>query len=720
MKQILQNFKTGKVKVIELPSPSVKEGYLLIETTKSLISLGTERMLLEFSKSGWLKRINQHPDKVRQVLQKVKTDGLFSTIDAVKGKLNKSVPLGYCNVGIVKEIGRGVSGFQVGDRVVSNGPHAEIVSIPKNLVMLIPDEVDDLTACFTILSSIALEGVRLVNPTLGESVVVVGLGLIGLLTVQILKANGCRVLGFDLNEKRVELAQQFGIEAYTIEEHINPIDKAISFSRQDGVDAVIITTATTSNNPIQFAPKICRKRGKIILVGVSGLNISREDFYKKEISFQVACSYGPGRYDLNYEEKGIDYPVGYVRWTEKRNFQAVLELMKNGKILIKELISDIFPFEKATDAYNLVISNNDALGIIFDYEQRNGKNKKSIKLNNYKKIKNKEDEPVIGFIGAGNFANTILIPAFNKYKCRLKTISSSFGVSGFDSGEKYGFEFNTTDDNFIFNDPDINTVVIATRHNTHAEFIIKAFKANKHVFVEKPLCINKEEFREIISSYSNKILMVDYNRRFSPCTDFIKKSLKHRNEPLCAVITINAGFIPMDHWVQDLGKGSGRIKGEVCHFVDLLIHIIQSKIKTVQAVTTSGHSGTDSDKVSVILKFQGGSIATINYFANGPKGYPKERMEFFSEGKVIVLDNFKKVNLYAEKNKIFRLIKQDKGHFNCVKSFLNGLKQGRNPIIFEDIIESTLVTFAIEESIKSRSIVNIVDLKNDIFNKDET
>ena len=711
MRQVFQSRQTGKGEIVEVPVPSLKEGHLLIQTTKSLISLGTERMLVKFGQSNWIDRAKQHPDKVKQVIQKIKTDGLIPAINTVSNALAKPVPLGYCNVGIVRGVGRGIYGFKLGDRVISNGSHAELVCVPENLCAKIPDNVDDVTAVFTVLSSIALQGIRLINPTIGESVVVMGLGLIGLLACQILKANGCRVIGFDLDENKVALAKKFNVAAYVLKEGVDPVTLATSFSKGNGVDAVLITAATKSNAPIEQAPKMCRKRGRVVLLGVVGLELSRADFYKKEISFQVSCSYGPGRYETNYEKKGLDYPIGFVRWTEQRNFDAVLNLMSEGNIKTVELVSEVVPIDNVERAYDLVASSRDVLGIVLDYQGGVDVNKKSISLAVPSIIEAKPGIPVVGFIGAGGFTSVVLMPAFHKCQTRLKTISSSGGISGNHVGRKYGFETNTTDYRTVLGDPNINTVVITTQHDTHARFVVEALNAGKNVFVEKPLCLSAEELQQVTKAYNDnsQLLMVGFNRRFSPCTSFIKQKLSSRKDPLCMVFTVNSGFIPMEHWVHDLKTGGGRILGEGCHFIDLLRFITGSPIQTVQAITTLGHSLTDSDKMTISLTFEDGSLGTVHYFANGSKDYPKEKLEVFCEGKTIVLNNFRSVEAYGcGRGARLKLKKQDKGHNDEVKQFLSAITEGKaSPIPFDEIINVTLATFAAVQSAKDGVSVNV-------------
>ncbi|MGM0599435.1 MAG: bi-domain-containing oxidoreductase [Candidatus Rifleibacteriota bacterium] len=704
MKQILQSLKTGEIETAELPVPAIKPGHLLIKTSKTLISLGTERMLLNFGKAGWLNKARQQPDKVKQVLQKMKTDGLLPTVNAVFKKLDQPLPLGYSNSGIVLEVGRGVSGFKPGDRVVSNGNHAEIVCVPQHLCARIPDSVSDSAASFTVVSAIALQGVRLANPTLGESVAVMGLGLIGLLTCQILQANGCRVIGFDFDDNKIKMAQSYGIEAFNLDTGIDPVNLAMNFSNGNGLDAVIITAATSSNAPIEQSPQMCRKRGRVVLVGVTGLNISRDDFYKKEISFQVSCSYGPGRYEDAYEGKSMDYPIGFVRWTVKRNFEAVLNLMAEKKLVTDDLVSKEFDFDNAQKAYELVAKGGNVLGLVLNYPQNTDTEQKSIFLSDHDKIATDIDgqKPVAGVIGAGNFAGSTLIPALSKTEATLKTISSSGGVSGTVVGSKNGFLISTTDSQRIFDDPEINTVVITTRHSSHAQLVTRALESNKNVFVEKPLCMDFQELENIKNAYNNANknknlrLIVGFNRRFSPLVKTCKKALEAVNSPCSIVITVNAGEIPADHWTQDSESGGGRILGEACHFIDLLKFFAGSSIETIQSTFMQDPLASSHlpDTASISLSFANGSIGTVHYFANGHKDFPKERIEIFSNKGIMQIDNFKTLNCFGETavgNQ--KLWAQDKGHANCIAEFMTSISEGNEcPISFEDIYEVSKAT----------------------------
>ncbi len=699
MKQILQNLKTGQTELTEVPVPKSKSGYMLIRTSASLISAGTERMLISFGKAGWIDKARQQPEKVQQVLDKIRTDGLMPTLDAVRSKLDQPLPLGYCNVGKIAE------GPQSGKRVISNGPHAEYVCVPENLCAKIPDSVSDKEAAFAVVGAIGLQGVRLARPTLGESFVVTGLGLIGLLTVQILLANGCRVLGIDFDSAKCDLARQFGADIVDLSKDENPIDSATVFSNDRGVDGVLITAATKSNEPVHQAAQMCRKRGRIVLTGVTGLELNRSDFYEKELSFQVSCSYGPGRYDPEYEEKGHDYPIGFVRWTEQRNFEAILSLMASGKLNAEPLISHRFPLEKAQDAYGLISENREPyLGIILTYDESGEKTASAtVSLGEPTAIqKLKPKIPVAGVIGAGNFTGQVILPALQKTKIRLKTIASGGGVSGTHLGKKFGFGESTTDAEKILSDPEINTVFITTRHNTHARFVLKALEAGKHVFIEKPLCLTLQELEEIaahcllpLASHSLS-LMVGFNRRFAPHIVKIKEMLDSVREPKSFIMTVNAGKIPLDHWTQDPEVGGGRIVGEACHFIDLLRFLSGTRIINSNLMKLNSGVG---DTVSIQLAFEDGSIGTIHYFANGNKAFPKERLEVFTGQKILQLDNFKTLKGYGWKNfKKMRLWQQDKGHEAEIKAFAEAIENGSpSPIPFEEIEEVMRMTLELTQ-----------------------
>lgn len=705
MKQIFQNLKSGSTEVLNIPIPKVAPGHILIQSQRTLVSAGTERMLVEFGKAGYLKKARQQPDKVKMIFDKIKTDGLQPTLEAVFNKLDEPLPLGYCNAGIVSEIGEGVTGFNVGDRVISNGKHAEFVIAPINLVAKIPDGVTDDVAAFTVAGAISLQGLRLANPTLGETVAVIGLGLIGQLTIQLLMANGCQVIGMDFDSHRLSLAAKMGAKVVDLSNVKDVVSATNVFSRGRGIDAAIITASTKSNDPVSQAAQMCRKRGRIILVGTSGLQLSRADFYEKELTFQVSCSYGPGRYDLNYEEKGNDYPIGFVRWTEQRNFEAILDMMVNERLNLESLISHQFDIDDAKSAYGLMLSDKASLGILLKYPQISETiaDLRKIEASNIKRpeIALIEGQVNLGFIGAGQYAKSTLIPAFKKTGVRLSSIASINGVSGLKATQKFGFLENVTDSQIVIENPHHNAIVIATRHDSHAELVMSALKANKHVFVEKPLCLSLTDIDKIKAAYQKPrskhlasnfpILMVGFNRRFAPHIIKIKDILKSVSEPKCFVMNVNAGFIPPDHWVHDRQIGGGRIIGEVCHFIDLLRFLAESPITGWQRLTMKSEM---DDTVSIQLAFADGSIGSINYFANGNKSLVKERLEVFAEGGVLQLDNFRKLTGFGWKNfDKMRLWKQDKGQQACVTAFVDAIQSGgKSPIPFEEIIEVSQIS----------------------------
>jgi predicted dehydrogenase len=702
MKQILQSLKTGATEVAEVPCPTARRGQLLIRTSRTLVSVGTERMLVEFGKAGWIEKARQQPDKVRMVLDKIKTDGLMPTLEAVFNKLDQPLPLGYCNVGSVMQAGGGVSGFEVGDRVVSNGKHAEAVSVPINLCAKVPPQVSDEEAAFTVLGAIALQGIRLVQPTLGETVVVTGLGLIGLVTVQLLRAHGCRVLGLDFDPAKLELAKQFGAEVVNLGAGADPVAAAQAFSRGRGVDAVIVTASTKSNEPMHQAALMCRKRGRIVLVGVTGLELSRADFFEKELTFQVSCSYGPGRYDPSYEEKGNDYPVGFVRWTEQRNFEAVLDMMADGRLNVKPLISHRFSVTEAEQAYELVGGSAPSLGILLEYPNAAEKPEATLRQSTVK-LPAAPGAPTTGaasiaFVGSGNYATAVLIPAFKDAGARLKVVASSGGVTGVHAGRKFGFESTTTDTDGVFTDPDVQAIVLSTRHDTHADMACKALRAGKHVFVEKPLALKHEELGQIEQAIAEgtrngraPMVMVGFNRRFATQVQKVKSLLKGVTGPKSFIMTVNAGAIPAEHWTQDREVGGGRIVGEACHFIDLLRFLAGS------AITGHRVSVMDTktrDTVSIELSFADGSIGTVHYFANGCKAFPKERLEVFAAGRVLQLDNFRKLTGFAWPGFTkMNLWKQDKGQKACASAFVQAVASGgASPIPFEELLEVARVT----------------------------
>ncbi|MHB2149575.1 bi-domain-containing oxidoreductase [Calditrichota bacterium LG25] len=699
MKQLIQYFRSGELELIDAPAPKATPQSLVIASRRSLISVGTEKMMLDFGKASYLAKAKQQPDRVKQVLDKIKTEGLISTAQAVWNKLNEPTHLGYSNVGIIVEKGRLVDQFEVGQRVVSNGPHAEMVRVPWTLAAAIPDSVSDEAASFTVAGSICLEGVRLANPTIGETVVVVGLGLLGQLTAQILQANGCHVLAFDVIKEKVEFAKTLGIEAAHSKSTPENVEYVLGKTNGLGADAVIITASTASEEVLSQCALMSRKRGRIVLIGVIPITVQRNLFYEKELTFQVSSAYGPGRYDPHYEG-GMDYPFAYVRWTAKRNMEAFLFLLEQKKIHVDRLITHRFPFEQAVKAYETIEKEN-PIGIILEYQGQVKRDSMVLFQPLPDKAKQKADKLSIGFIGVGNFAKSMLLPHLKKLGAPIQVVASSDGLSASVAAKKFGIPKATSDRNQILQDSEINTVFISTRHDSHATLVARALKNNKHVFVEKPLAVTLEQLKEVYRAakqHQEQHLMVGFNRRFSPFSQKLKRALEERGDPISIIITVNAGHIPQEHWVHDPVMGGGRIIGEGCHFIDLARFFVRAPIRTVQALSTHGHSETDEDKTMILLSFEDGSQATIHYLANGHPRFPKERVEVFSSQRVFQIDNFKSLVSYGSPVKETGL-KQDKGHFQELKMFLESVGKTSLPLIpVEELFEVHLATLLVEQA----------------------
>ena len=643
-------------------------------------------MLHDFGRGNLIDKVRQQPDKALELLGKAQSDGLASAIEAVNNRLNKPLPLGYSNVGIIVSIGEGVSGFKVGDRVLSNGPHSEFVVVPQLLCSVVPSNVTDEAASFGVLAAIALQGIRLCNPTFGETILVSGLGLIGILAAQLLVAQGCRVLGVDPDRSRCELAHSFGIDSLCLSDGADLFAWCNQLTNGIGVDGVLITAATNSSEPVDSAAKVCRQRGRIVLVGVTGLELRRDLFYKKELSFQVSCSYGPGRYDPAYEQQGHDYPIGFVRWTEQRNFQAVLHALSTGALSTEPLISHRYPIEKAAAAYDLLSSPEPSLGILLQYPGTADPKQRTIALPAEPSASDtralRSGQPLLGVIGAGNYASRMLIPAFAKAGARFHTLAASSGIGPVHVGRKFGFRQASTDVPAQLADPSCNTVVIATRHDSHAPLVQQALAAGKHVFVEKPLCLTAEELSAIEAAHTGEhLLMVGFNRRFAPLLIDLQQQLARLSGPRAFVYTCNAGAIPADHWTQDPALGGGRLLGEACHFVDLLRHLAASPIEDLQLLSAAD-SKPCPDTFSLQLRFADGSIGNVHYFANGSNAFPKERLEVFAAGKVLRLDNYRKLQAWGIRGfNTRRLLSQDKGQQACCAAFLKAIETGGPPPI---------------------------------------
>ena len=705
MKQIIQDLKSGATVLEEVPVPQVKSGCVLIRTTRTLVSLGTERMLVEFGKANLIDKARQQPDKVKQVLDKIKTDGLQPTLEAVFNKLGQPLPLGYCNVGKVVAVGRGVTEFVVGDRVASNGNHAEYVCVPKNLVAKIPDNVTDEEATFTVIGSIGLQGIRLLNPQLGECVVVIGLGLIGLVAAELLKANGCKVIGVDFDQQKVDIAKNKGIYAINPKNGIDPVKYVEEITGGVGADGVLITASAKGDEVIHQACLMSRKRGRVVLVGVIGLNMRRDDFYKKELSFQVSCSYGAGRYDEEYENKGHDYPLAYVRWTEKRNFETILGAISSKILDVQPLITEEVELANYAEIYGDMRKHGSIASILkFPVDSTIervvpvGENRTMV------------GSGKLGIIGAGNFASATIIPALQKVNAPIKYIASAQGLTAKVLAKKAKAENATSDYRVMLNDPEVNTVIITTRHNLHASMVMETLEAGKSVFVEKPLCLNEEELQNIENAYmeanDNITLTVGFNRRFSPFA--VKMKTLVGGGPKNIVATMNAGYIPPEVWVQDMEVGGGRIIGEACHFIDLCSFLADSKVIAVCMNALGENPQENTDNVSILLKYENGTNAVINYFANGSKSYAKERVEVFSQEKVLVLDNWRRLEGFGVKGFSKMTGIMDKGHKRQFALLNERVQKGGEALIpFESIVNTTRASFACIESLKKTAWVEI-------------
>lgn len=705
MKQIIQDLKNGETILEEVPVPTVKKGYVLIKTRKSLVSLGTERMLVEFGKANFIQKARQQPDKVKMILDKVKTDGLKPTMDAVLNKLNQPLPLGYCNVGEVIGVGKGVLEFKAGDRVASNGNHAEYVNVPKNLVAKIPDNVTDNEATFTVIGSIGLQGIRLLNPTFGETIVVVGLGLIGLVTAELLLANGCNVIGFDYDPEKISIAKKKGIIAINPAEGTDQVKFVESNTNGIGADGVIITASNKSNEIISQSANMCRKRGRIVLVGVIGLDISRADFYEKEISFQVSCSYGAGRYDEEYETKGHDYPIGYVRWTEKRNFEAILNAISKGNLDVKPLVTEYISLKDYNKIYG-DMKNSKSIASIIEYDSTT-KPEATITIKE-KSFDGKKG--VLGIIGSGNFTSATILPNLKKLNADIKYIASSRGLSSTIMAKRHNIANSTTNYKEILTDSNVDLVFVTTKHNMHAPMVLECLKANKSVFVEKPLALNNTELEEIVKVYNSKDvnISVGFNRRFAPLAKKMKGLLGNDNAPINIVATMNAGFIPADVWVHDMEVGGGRIIGEACHYIDLCTYLAGSRVTAVCMNAFGKNPEENTDNASILLKYENGTNAVVNYFSNGSKSYSKERVEVYSQERTFIMDNWRKLRTYGVKGHKSKTSKQDKGHYNQFNALLQQQKKGGAPIIpIEEIINTTKASFAAIKSLKLGTWIQI-------------
>jgi len=707
MKQVLQNMRDGKTIVTEVPIPTPQAGQALVQVAASLVSAGTERMLVEFGEKSLLGKARSRPDLVRQVLDKMRREGLIATLEATFNRLDTPMSLGYSSAGTIIALGTGLQAFKIGQRVACAGggyaAHAEYNLVPRNLLTPLPNSVDFDSAAFTTLGAIALHGFRLAEPQVGERVAVIGLGLLGLLTIQIASAAGCRVFGIDTNPERVQLARQFGIEAAS---RPNAVDAGQTFTSNRGFDSVIICADTSANDPVELAGIIARDRARVVATGAVGLTIPRKLYFEKELSFVNSRSYGPGRYDPAYEEKGGDYPIGYVRWTEGRNFQTIVELLESGKLQVSPLITQRFPIEQAPEAYEIITGKKKVpfLGVLLCYPVNQSTANSVIYFN--KTAQKLVGEVKLGVLGAGLFANATLLPAIKKVPAILLTgIASASGMHAQHSGQKFGFSYACSDDNKILNDPEINTLAILTRHDSHADLAIQALQAGKHVFVEKPLAVNPEQLGRLSEQLSlpNKgLLMVGFNRRFAPLALELRKFLSRRNEPIHAHYRVNAGYIPLTHWTHDPAQG-GRIVGEGCHFLDFITSLVGSVPVSVTAQALPDNGKYSQDNVSMTFNFPDGSIGVVDYLANGDKSFAKERIEVFCGGRVAVLDDFRSLEMVenGSRKMIKSAFKQDKGHLGEIQTLVEGIKSGNAPIPYEQLVGVTRAMFAALESISA-------------------
>lgn len=719
----MQNNKTGQLEVTEVPQPLAQGGRVVVRTARSLISAGTERMTVDQGRKSLLERARENPELVRQVLERARSEGVMNTFNAVRSKLGSYTALGYSASGIVMSVGSGVTEFRAGDRVACAGvgyaSHAEVLSVPKNLCVRLPENVSFDAGAFGTLGAIALQGVRLANPTLGESVVVIGLGLLGQLTVQLLKANGCRVFGIDLDPQKIELARSLGADGGALSDA--EAKRAVNdWSRGRGADAVLITAATSSNQPLELAGEISRLKGRVVAVGMVGLNVPRNLFFTRELSLQVSMSYGPGRYDAEYEERGHDYPFAYVRWTEGRNIEAFLDLIADGSINVERLITHRFPVDDAARAYDLISGETKEpyLGVLLEYDterELEGKIDLAAQKGSADLSKTGAASGVVrvGMIGAGGYAQGMLLPHFKSEAVEFESIATATGLTARSIGERYGFRQAVADASEIIEDARVNLVVIATRHDSHAELAARSLRSDKHVFVEKPLAMNDEELESVVEAAraSSGQLMVGFNRRFSPHAVAAKEFFATRRNPLSISYRVNAGRIPLSHWIQDPLQGGRRIVGEVCHFIDF-VHFMTGALTTrvyAESIKSRNSEVFDEDSVFITLSLSDGSNASIAYMAEGDRSVAKERVEIYGDGKTFVLEDFRAATLHRHgREETIKLRAQDKGQRAEIGLVCRVVREGlAAPIALDDLATTTRATFRILESLRTRLPVEL-------------
>jgi len=704
LKQVFSDVKTGDILVMDVPKPSCKNEGILVETIYSLVSAGTERSLIDFGKKNLILKAKERPDQVKKVIDKMKTDGVITAVKAAFNKLDEPLPLGYSGVGKVIEVGKGCIEFKVGNLVAIAGTlhanHAEINYVPKNLAVKLPSDFENIEeASFIALGAVAMQGIRQAEVELGDKVAVIGLGLLGQIACQILHAYGNEVIGIDINDEQYKIGKEY-INHFINSSEEDALSKVMNITNGYGVDKILITAATTSNQPIEFSAEIARDRAIISMVGVTEMEIPRRSFYEKELTFKLSRSYGPGRYDETYEEKSIDYPIGYVRWTEKRIMEEFIRLIYTKRINMKKLITHNFEIDKAPEAYKMITENPNKekyLGVIFSYPNNEEKNKNIIVKS---KVKS-QDKIGIGLIGSGNFARSTILPNLTKIDdFELVGLSTSGSTSAGQTVKKYDFKYSTTEYKKLLEDKDIDLIIIATPHNTHAKFAIEALDAGKHVYVEKPLAINMEQLEQVKEAYerNSQHLIVGFNRRFSPFAKWIKEKLQTDKFTTLIQYTINAGEIPKDHWINEPTVGGGRIIGEVCHFIDFCRYLTGSKIKNVSTFTVNANSEKyiNNDNISMNIEFANGSLANIIYTSMGPKSYPKENVRVFTNGNVAELENFVKAEIYKGGRKIKKSkLQQDKGfieEYEYIRDIIKG-KRENDYLTFEEMYETTKSTF---------------------------
>ena len=712
MKQIIQNLKTGELKLEEIPAPALLEGFILVRNICSLLSTGTERASVESGGASLFGKMLKRPDLLRQVMQNINQEGLLATLQKIKNKLDLPKMLGYSSCGIVIESKDFENKFKTGERVACAGQdyasHAETISVPRNLVVKIPDNVSFEEAAFTTIGSIALQGVRQADPKIGEKVCVIGLGLLGQIVFQVLKANGCSAFGIDISDFAVETAKKLDID-YAIARNDSQLYKTIdTFTKGNGFDKVIIAASSLDNDPLILSAEILKKKGLIVVVGNVKVALPREPhFYKKELELKISTSYGPGRYDPIYEEAGVDYPYAYVRFTENRNMEVFLDLVSKGAVKVKPLITHMFDFENAHQAYDLILGKKEKhfIGVLLNYEREKKELIRKIAV-----AKNPVKDINVGFIGAGSFAQNHLLPYLKKSGISLDTVVTTKGITAKNIAERFGFNFASTDPADIMMNDRINTVFIATRHNSHAGYVCDAIKVRKNVFVEKPLCLNIDELKAIASIYKEQnILTVGFNRRFSKVSSLIREDVIKLGGPLIMNFRINAGYLPNEHWAQNTDIGGGRIVGEACHFIDLMIYLTNSKPAKVYAscINIDSSKWRRDDNVAISVDFEDGSVGNIVYTAMGDRTLEKERLEVFAKGNTYVINDFKE-GLFYSNGRLRRVRNKGKGHKEEIESFLNSIKNGKdNPIDFQSLIYTTLTTFMVINSLKTAKAENI-------------